>query len=73
MCKVFGKHQSCEVVPIKKAYDDQKTELREHISRCKKHHFLFFENFLQKNQFWPKIVVNPFYAHRFELLLLRAT
>ena len=35
MCKVFGSHQTCEVVPIKKAYDDQKGELREHISRLK--------------------------------------
>ena len=33
MCKVFGKHQGCEVVPIKKAYDDHKGELRDHVSR----------------------------------------
>lgn len=33
MCKVFGKHQNCDVIPIKKAYDDQKSELREHMSR----------------------------------------
>lgn len=36
MCKVFGKHQGCEVVPITKAYDDHKGELRDHVSRLGK-------------------------------------